>query len=245
MNQTTQRASLVNHLKDWEWASNQYRAGRPIKDISDDIGVPRSQLFDYFSKNNVTRDLGAAIHRRTQLLLAEDGAPEDGLMPTSPEDIISINATLQAALIRDHRDDIRRFRRLALGLLRELEGITLYNDVFEDLGELLRKEDKDGVDKLNDAYKHVISLPERSNSIKKLAEVLKIVVALERQAFGMREDYEDSEIRKARVAHTTPVQAKTVDDFEAITRKFQQVLGHINQEITDAAITNHPHESGA
>lgn len=243
MSQLTQRASLVQHLKDYDWAANQYRAGHPIKDIADSIGVARSQLFDYFSRNNITRDLGAAIHRKAQLLLAEDGVPEDGLMPSSPEDIISINATLQASLIREHRQDIRRFRRLALALLNELEGVTLYSDVFQDLGALLRAEDDRGRDKLNDAYQQVLSIPGRSDSLKKLGEVLKIVVTLERQAFGMREDYEDSEIRKARVAHTTPVDAGTVSDFDAITRKFQQVLGHVAQEIKDAAVSNHPLQS--
>src|SRR5437899_361704 len=222
----TVRASLLVHRGDYEWATQQYRSGKAIRDIADGIGEPRSKLFDYSSRKNISRDLSTEIHNRTNVLLAGDTIDmRQAIQPTSDEDIIAINATLQAALIREHRGDIRRMRMLALQLLNELEQQTIHADWYEDLGTILRSEDDKGTDKLNDAYKQVISTPGRTENLKKLAEILKILIALERQAFGMREDYEDSEIRRSKLAAaTTQEQLPAVkDDYMSITRKFMAV----------------------
>lgn len=228
------RANLVIHLEDYDWAVNEYRAGRPMKDIADDIGVSRSQLFDYFSKNNISMDLSTQIRNRSNRILSEDVVDmSHGIRPTNSEDIIAINATLQASLIREHRQDIRRMRHLALALLNELEHQTLNQDLYEDLGEVLRAEDERGVDKLNDVYKKVIATPGRTENLKRLAEILKITVALERQAFGMREDYEDSEIRRSRVAAISPPdEREAIEDYSKLALRFQAVL----ERTTDAKI---------
>ena len=60
--------------------------------------------------------------------------------------------------------------------------------LLDDLGEFLRAPDANGMDKLNDLYQKVISLPERSKTMKVLAESLQKLVDMERQAFGMDKD---------------------------------------------------------
>lgn len=231
------RANLVLHLEDYEWATAQYRGTkRPIKDIADDIGVSRGKLFDYFSRNNISRDLGAEIaHRREQILAHEEVDMRDGLMPTDDESIIQINATMQAMLVREHRQDTRRMRLVVLAILNELEQQLVNTDLFEDLGTLLRSEDEHGRDKLNDCYKHVISMPGRSEAVKKLAESLKILIILERQAFGMRDDYEDGVIRRGKLATAVgdaTDEANMVKDHTSITQKFMRVLESTTQ-VTD------------
>ena len=54
-----------------------------------------------------------------------------------------------------------------------------------ELGELLRKEDDKGVDKLNDLYQKIISLPGRAKTMKDLGETVRVLIGLERQAFGL------------------------------------------------------------
>jgi hypothetical protein len=49
----------------------------------------------------------------------------------------------------------------------------------------MREEDDSGRDRLNDVYRAVISLPERSKVAKQLAETLRIAIDLERREFGM------------------------------------------------------------
>jgi hypothetical protein len=57
--------------------------------------------------------------------------------------------------------------------------------MLQELGELLRREDDNGNDRRNDLYMKVISLSERSKTMKTLADSLRLVVDMERTAFGM------------------------------------------------------------
>lgn len=227
------KARVPEHEKDYYYAFQQYRAGRSIQECADDIGVTRALLFDRISAEGITQDLGLLIRNRTSDILAGDVVDANGRLPTTPDDIIQINATLQASIVRSHRTDIDRFRRLVMQFLDELEGITMYKDVLEDLGEMMRSENRNGEDKLNDAYKKVISLPGRTDTMKKLGETLKILILLERQAFGMRDDYEDDEIRRSRTA--APLTPLT-SNFDGITRRFMKVMGAAD-EVTDVQET--------
>jgi hypothetical protein len=229
----TSQHKLLQHLNDYDWATGQYRAGRNINDIADDIGVARSQLFDYFSKNNISRDLSSEIRNKTNALLAGDQVDmTNAIMPTSEEEIIAINATMQACLIREHRADIRRMRKLAMAMLYELEIETTDRDLFEDLGTVLRREDEAGRDGLNDLYKKIISTPGRVDSLKKLSDVLKTVIMLERQAFGMRDDFEDSEIRKGKIASSqAQLPLSVADDYQSITMRFMKVLNGVEDAV--------------
>jgi hypothetical protein len=53
---------------------------------------------------------------------------------------------------------------------------------------LLRREDDNGNDRRNDLYMKVISLSERSKTMKTLADSLRVVVDMERTAFSMDKD---------------------------------------------------------
>ncbi len=216
------RARIPEHAGDYYYAFQQYRAGRSIQESADDIGVKRQELFDRISKEGITQDLALLIRNKTSDILAGDVVDANGRLPVTPEDIIQINATLQASVIRSHRKDIDRFRKLVMRFLDELEGQTMYNDLLEDLGTMMRSENRNGEDKLNDAYKKVISLPGRTDTLKKLGETLKILILLERQAFGMRDDYEDDEIRKSK---TTTPDTPAVSNFDSITRRFMKAMG--------------------
>jgi len=222
------RKTLIAHYKDFEYGASQYRSGvKSVQQCADEIGVTRAVFFDYISKNGITRDLALAIRNKTTEMLAGDIIDANGRMPTMEEDIVQINATMQASVIRSHRSDIDRFRRLAMAFLAELEGMTVYQDTMEDVGTILRSEDKNGVDKLNDVYKRVISLPGRTDTLKKLGDTLKVLILLERQAFGMRDDYEDDEIKRAKIGDQPKTQ---VSNFDAITSRFMRVM---SQEVTD------------
>ena len=74
-----------------------------------------------------------------------------------------------------------------MALLEELERQTGAENValLEQMGELMRREDDKGVDKLNDLYTKVIALPGRIDGMKKLTESLKGLIALEREAYGI------------------------------------------------------------
>jgi hypothetical protein len=75
-----------------------------------------------------------------------------------------------------------------MNLLGELEIETDNVDLFERLGDFLRSDDDKGQDKRNEVYRKVISGAARVDSMKKLAETLKTLIGLEREAYGVAED---------------------------------------------------------
>ncbi|VFR32507.1 FIG00947692: hypothetical protein [plant metagenome] len=92
-----------------------------------------------------------------------------------------------ASIRMAHRGDIKRARTLCMSLLDELEAETGDIDLFRELGDILRCEDDKGQDKRNDVYQKVISSAGRIDSMKKLAETLKNLVGIEREAYGISE----------------------------------------------------------
>ena len=101
---------------------------------------------------------------------------------------MEVSARNQADLIIEHRILLPRFKKLVTALLSELELQTKDPVMFEELGVLLHAPDEKGVDKLNAIYQKVISTPGRTSAVKQLAETLKILIGLERQAFGLADN---------------------------------------------------------
>jgi len=112
----------------------------------------------------------------------------ENVTDVTKELMIEVAAKNQADLILQHRKLIPRFKKMVEDLLDELEIQTKNPVLFEELGEILEKPDDRGVDKLNAMYQKVISTPGRVGSLKQLAETLKILINLERQAFGLSDN---------------------------------------------------------
>ncbi len=168
------------------------------------IAVSHAAVIKHFTKKNVERDLAGKIRAKaqamvTQAAVTETVTPEKAVTENA---IIEANATLQANALLDHRRDIKRHRTLAMKLLDEIEAITDSPDMFEKLGELMIDPIDDGTPagkqraaKLRDMFDRVLSCPGRVDSMKKLSETLKNLIALERQALGL--DDVDPEAGKA------------------------------------------------
>lgn len=75
-------------------------------------------------------------------------------------------------------------------MLDELEHQTINREEYESLGILLRSEDERGIDKLNDLYMKAMSTPSRIVSMQKLADTMKTLIGLEREAFGIDKEVE-------------------------------------------------------
>jgi hypothetical protein len=109
-----------------------------------------------------------------------------GIVPE--REIVEANATLSANALLSHRKDITRGRSLTIKLLEEIESQTSNHELFASLGLMLAAPDEKGVDKLNELYLKVIGTPSRIDSMKKLSDTLKTLIALERQAIGLKDD---------------------------------------------------------
>lgn len=178
---------------DWEPIEADWRAGIKSKQqISIEFGVSRAAMDKRFAKLGIARDLAEKIQAKADALVTQAAVAGQVTPATAATEqaIVDANAQAVAGVRMAHRSDILRFRTLALSLLEELEAETGNIELFEELGEMLRSEDKAGQDKRNDLYRKVISSAGRIDSMKKLAETLRILVGLEREAYGIQTEAE-------------------------------------------------------
>ena len=181
---------MTRKVIDWEALEIQYRAGiRSLKDIGREFGVSDAAIVKRARRDGWVRDLKAKIHARAEakvsaaVVSAEVSAQtrlnERETIEKVSDEIVSVRLA--------HRNDIRRSRALTNKLLEELERLTDNRELFEQLGELMHSPDDKGMDRLNDLYRKVVELPNRTKVMKELAETLRVLVALERQAYNLDE----------------------------------------------------------
>lgn len=175
---------------DWERVEAEYRAGvlslREIAALHD--GVNHVAIARRAKKEGWVRDLSDRIQAKADELVTRRTVTADVTAERAVSDraIVEANAEVIAGIRLAHRKDISRSRTLAMALLGELEQQTGNLELFEQLGEMLRSPDEKGVDRLNDLYQKVISTPGRIDGMKKLAETLKNLIGLEREAYGLK-----------------------------------------------------------
>ena len=178
---------------DWEALEIQYRAGiRSLKNIGSEFGVSDAAIIKRAKRDNWSRDLRAKIQARADAKVSASlvRAEVSAQTKVREQEVVEANAQAVADIRLAHRSDIRRARNLTNSLLAELEAQTDPSTLamLHELGELLRNEDDNGQDRRNDLYMKVISLSERSKTMKTLADSLRVVVDMERTAFSMDKD---------------------------------------------------------
>jgi len=159
--------------------------------------VSRVAIIKHFEKLKVPRDLKARIQAKADSLVAASlvtGAVSDETKARDSE-IVAAGAIRSATIQLSQRTDIARARKLAMGLLAELEAQTGNLPGMVELGQILRAPNERGSDELNDLYRSVISLPERTKTMKALAETLKHLIGLEREAYGLTADKPETPIK--------------------------------------------------
>jgi hypothetical protein len=175
----------------WSAIEKDWRAGIKTKlQISKEHKVSRAAMDKHFDKLGIQRDLKAQIRAEANTIVTRKVTAQTA---GQEEEIVTLNAQMQADIILAHRTDIQRYRGLCSQLLSEIQVTSDNQDLFNQLGELLDKSDWDDngrwkQDKQNEIYHRVISMSSRITGLKQLAETLKVLIGLERQAFGIADD---------------------------------------------------------
>ena len=167
--------------------------------------VSHAAIVNHFKKAGIDRDLAAKIRAKadamvTQAMVTGKVTPQ----PAVPErQVIEDNATQIASVRISHRKDIARARSVAANLLTELELQTGPDAaaMLADLGELMRSPDDKGQDKLAEIYQKIISLPGRVKTMKDLGDSMRVLIGLERDAYGIENptDGDDGQPKRKRV----------------------------------------------
>ncbi|MCL5634807.1 hypothetical protein M5Y66_09860 [Enterobacter vonholyi] len=200
---------------DWEAIESAYRAGvLSVRELAGKYGISHQAISKRAKKDGWERDLKAKVQAKADALVAKrEVARQVATESTiSERQLIEATAEVIATVRMEHRSDIRRARTLTNSLLEELESECSDVDALNQLGELLRREDDKGMDKLNDLYHKIISLPGRVKAMKDLADSLKNLIALERQAYSL----DDPDAGKQ-----SPIDDKSDDD---LTRRIQELM---------------------
>lgn len=183
----------------------QYRAGvMPLRQIAKQHGVSASAIVKWAEREGWDRDLTAKIRAKAEAAVnkAAVNATVNTAKAVHEQQIVEANAQALATVRLEHRTDIKRGRSLVNKLLTELEGVTDHPDLIEDLQQALFEaesggEDGDEIDRqaargraqrLRDALERVVGLQGRVSSVKGLAESMRILITLEREAWGLTTD---------------------------------------------------------
>ena len=175
---------------DWEKIEADYRAGiKTLRQIAGEHGVTHGAINKRAKRDGWSRDLTAKIAAKANELVSKSAVstPVSTESRISEREVVDANAQAIVSVRLAHRKDIQRSRSITMRLLEELELQSGREnaELLEQMGELMRREDDRGQDKLNDLYQKIISLPGRAKAMKDLGESLRVLVTLERQAFGL------------------------------------------------------------
>ncbi|QQD56679.1 hypothetical protein MHB_0010675 [Pseudomonas fluorescens BBc6R8] len=179
---------MTTKQPDWEAIERAYRAGLlSIREIASTQGITHGAINKRAKRDGWERDLKAKIQAKADALVSKRTVSTEvsTKQADTEREIIEVNAEVIANVRMAHRGDISRGRRLTNKLLDELECLTDNRELFDQLGELMHDPDDSGFDKRNELYGKVISLPGRSKTMKEMAETLKTLISLERQAYDL------------------------------------------------------------
>nr|WP_216293277.1 hypothetical protein [Delftia acidovorans]MCA1066844.1 hypothetical protein [Delftia acidovorans] len=172
---------------DWERIELDYRAGiKTLRQIADENGITHGAINKRAKRDGWERDLTQKIQAKADALVSRAAVSSQVSADTKVREraVIDGNAQAVADVRLGHRKDARRVRQLTNRLMDELEQQT-DPATLAKLQELAAAVEKPGRDRYGELLEAVISLPERSKTLKVLAESLRVVVDMERTAFGM------------------------------------------------------------
>ena len=177
---------------DWERIEQLFRAGvLSLREIA--VACPGSNhvaIARRAKKHGWVQDLSAKIKAKANDLVTRQGVTADVTAERAVTDqaVIEVNARAIANIRMAHRGDISRGRRLTNKLLDELEALTDEQGTIKELIAQLKNGDSGDGDAMSDVLalaNKMGALPSRTKTMKELAETLKTLVALERQAYDL------------------------------------------------------------
>ncbi len=147
---------------DWAAIEREYRAGQlPVAEIARLQDVNRATIYTHAKRRGWTRDLAPAVRSRIETRLEAPITEHDA------DETVEAAALRAVSVIRSHRRDIARLRRIAEELARRIEN-ALNSASDDDAPPVGGREGLDA-------------------ALVRLAQVTARVIMLERAAFGLDE----------------------------------------------------------
>jgi len=182
---------------DWERIEHDFRAGiLSVREIAVAHSISHTAINKRAKRDGWERDLTAKIHAKAEAEVSKRAVSKEVSKEAraTERQIVEANAEAIVSVRMGHRTDIGRARSLVMRQLQELELQTDRPELFEEIEQLLatRQEGEDlsptARAKLQEALSRATSLSSRSSIMRSLAESLRTVITLEREAWGIKVD---------------------------------------------------------
>jgi len=178
---------------DWERIEVDYRAGLlTLREIAGLHGISHVSVSNRAKRDGWTRDLSKRIDAKTKELVNESLINREmnaDKRRALEENTVDASAKIISDVILGHRKTIKRARSLSESILHELEAVSDNRDLFKKLAELLSDTTESDTPTAHNqrltALNRAIDMSARVDSLKKLSDTLKTLVALEREAFNL------------------------------------------------------------
>jgi hypothetical protein len=182
---------------DWVRIEADYRAGLlSLRAIAAKDGhVTEGAIRKKARKLEWARDLTVRVRARAEELVRKDMVRSVGpryatASEPSERAIVEDNAQILAHVELTQRRDISRARAIVVTLFSELETVTgerLSQDLLDRI-ENSYEDDKAAAGRVRGAFIKAVSLPSRAGTVKALADALRTLIMLEREAWGIGGD---------------------------------------------------------
>jgi hypothetical protein len=189
-NETADKAKGQDSPKkraDWEAIERDYRTGRyTLRELEGRHGVSYAEISRHSKKQGWTKDLRDIIKHATDAALLRETVTEAQKDVT---ETILIAAEMNKAVILGHRTDIKATRDVTAILLHELSIASLLAEAQEILSQVLAGSGAEPVDeaRARAAVQKALSITNRIQGVKALADTFDKLQVAERRAFGLDE----------------------------------------------------------
>lgn len=197
-------AKLKRPPVDWEAVEREYRGGiLSLREIADlHPGTNHVAIARKAKKEGWERNLSEKIRAKAEALVTKQsvtfGVTEKGRV--TEQQVIETNALAIVNVRLSHRARLSVSGEVIKSMMDELSALCGAEnaELLQQLGVMMRNPDEFGVDKFNDAYQKISSLPGRAKIIKDLVDATVKLIDKERQAFDLDKDAKevDSDLAK-------------------------------------------------
>jgi hypothetical protein len=210
--------TVVKPLKvdvDWEAIEGMYRAGLlSVREIARSHGISHTAIQKRAKADGWARDLTAKVRQQVATALV---ATEVATADTATErQIVEAAATQIITLVREHRGQISRNRVMVDKLMGQLEVAAEHRDLLEEIIDEVEDGSTGASTKRREALMRAVALPSHAGVLKSLADTLKTVIGLEREAFNVsaatsEPPVDSDEVRLDRLLAKIRLRPKVID----------------------------------
>lgn len=175
-------------VADWEAIEREYRAGiLSVREIAAPAGITEGAIRKKAKAQGWERNLAAKVQEKVRNELVRSEV-RSAYRESTEREIIEQAASTVVQVVRVHRGRIGRQTELVDLLTEQLVAVAGKREDFEDEIEDMTADDKSGERRAR--LMKAIALPTHASTAVNLANALKTLIGLERQAYSIKDDSE-------------------------------------------------------